>query len=136
MTRYWIGVASKDHINLGVAGGFCQLCHGKKAPLARMKKDDKIIYYAPKTSLKTKEPYQKIIAVGTLIDEEVYPFEMFPGFVPYRRNVQFETITKELPLAILRVLPEWEDYHSKLRFGHFEINEEFYQKIYDYLMTE
>ena len=28
-TRYWIGVASRDHVARGVAGGFCQLGHGK-----------------------------------------------------------------------------------------------------------
>jgi hypothetical protein len=28
-TLYWIGVALKDHVLKGVAGGFCQLCHGK-----------------------------------------------------------------------------------------------------------
>ncbi|WP_242596564.1 hypothetical protein [Enterococcus plantarum] len=31
----WIGVASKNNVEIGVAGGFCQLCHGKSAPLGR-----------------------------------------------------------------------------------------------------
>ncbi|WP_300669310.1 hypothetical protein [Helicobacter sp. UBA3407] len=30
--RYFIGIASKNHIQIGQAGGFCQLCHGKAAP--------------------------------------------------------------------------------------------------------
>ena len=30
---YWIGVASKDHVDHGVAGGFAQLNHGKAGPL-------------------------------------------------------------------------------------------------------
>ena len=34
--RFWIGVASKEHVKLGVAGGFSQLCHGKAQPLKRM----------------------------------------------------------------------------------------------------
>ena len=38
MTRFWIGVVSKEHVLRGVEGGFCQVCHGKKAPLNRMKK--------------------------------------------------------------------------------------------------
>ena len=38
MTRFWIGVVSKEHVPRGVEGGFCQVCHGKKAPLNRMKK--------------------------------------------------------------------------------------------------
>ena len=40
MTRYWLGVASKDHVQIGVEGGFCQLCHGKKTPLTRMQRGD------------------------------------------------------------------------------------------------
>ena len=37
MTRFWVGVVSKEHVLRGVEGGFCQVCHGKKAPLNRMK---------------------------------------------------------------------------------------------------
>ena len=38
MTKFWIGVVSKEHVLRGVEGGFCQVCHGKKRPLNRMKK--------------------------------------------------------------------------------------------------
>ena len=31
--RYWIGVVSREHVMLGVKGGFIQLNHGKRAPL-------------------------------------------------------------------------------------------------------
>lgn len=36
--KFWIGTVSKEHVMKGVAGGFCQVCHGKQAPLNRMKK--------------------------------------------------------------------------------------------------
>ena len=42
--RYWIGIASKEHVKLGVAGGFSQLCHGKAQPLKRMAVGDGLIY--------------------------------------------------------------------------------------------
>jgi len=29
--RFWIGVISREHIHVGVKGGFIQLGHGKKA---------------------------------------------------------------------------------------------------------
>ena len=35
--RFWIGVASRDHVNIAVQGAFVQLNHGKKAPLGRLK---------------------------------------------------------------------------------------------------
>jgi hypothetical protein len=36
VTKYWIGVASRNHVRMGMAGGFCQLCHGKAAPMRRL----------------------------------------------------------------------------------------------------
>jgi hypothetical protein len=30
MLKYWIGVASKEHVLRGVDEGFAQVCHGKK----------------------------------------------------------------------------------------------------------
>ncbi|MBP1044778.1 EVE domain-containing protein [Enterococcus sp. BWM-S5] len=127
--KYWVGVASKDHVELGVAGGFAQLCHGKGAPLNRMKAGDWLIYYAPKKSLKTNEPYQKFMAVGQILEGDAYPFEMFPGFVPYRKNVSFAPVSSPLSLEAVKAFPLWTDYRSKLRFGHFEISEELFEII-------
>ena len=45
MTKFWVGVVSKEHVQRGVKGGFCQVCHGKKGPLNRMKKGDYLLYY-------------------------------------------------------------------------------------------
>jgi hypothetical protein len=36
----WIGVAAKDHVDMGVAGGFIQVNHGKAGPLERMRAGD------------------------------------------------------------------------------------------------
>lgn len=135
MTKYWIGVVSKDHVAIGVNGGFCQLCHGKKAPLSRMNKGDRILYYSPKQSLKSNIPCQKITAVGTMVDDQVYSYEMFPGFIPYRRNVLYENGVKEVSIEDLRNLDEWNLQRSKLRFGHFEISETLFDQIY-HIMKE
>ena len=77
--RYWLGVASKDHVALGVADGFCQLCHGKKAPLQRMRRGDHILYYSPKQEFRSRRPCQAITACGVVTGDEVYQYEMFPG---------------------------------------------------------
>ena len=74
--RYWVGVASRDHVLLGVAGGFCQVCHGKQAPLARMKQGDWILYYSPKTGMNSGEKVQAFTAVGQIVDDRVYQFHM------------------------------------------------------------
>ena len=49
MARYWIGVASRDHVMRGVAGGFCQLGHGKAAPVKRLeaRRLDRLLVAAP-----------------------------------------------------------------------------------------
>lgn len=107
--RYWLGIASKDHVALGVAGGFCQLCHGKKAPLRRMERGDYILYYSPKQEFRSRRPCQAITACGVVIGDEVYQYEMFPGFVPYRRDIEWQTQVREVPLDVLRTLPGWSE---------------------------
>lgn len=46
MMRYWIGVASKEHVMRGVQGRFAQVCHGKAGPLKQMRPNDWLIYYS------------------------------------------------------------------------------------------
>ncbi|WP_086313468.1 hypothetical protein A5821_000973 [Enterococcus sp. 7F3_DIV0205] len=127
--NYWIGVASKDHVTLGVAGGFCQLCHGKSAPLNKMKAGDWLIYYAPKQSLKTKEPCQEFVAIGQILPGVAYSFEMSPDFIPVRKDIKFIENIKPVPLQALADLPLWQEYRSRLRFGHFQIPKELFDFI-------
>lgn len=133
MTRYWLGVASKDHVQIGVEGGFCQLCHGKKAPLTRMQRGDYILYYSPKQAFQSAELCQAITACGVVTGDNVYQHEMFPGFIPYRRDIAWHAPVREVPIAVLRTLPGWRDITPKLRFGHVELPEELFRAIYEYM---
>lgn len=133
---YFIGVASKNHIEVGCAGGLAQLCHGKAAPLKRMRQGDRIVYYSPKLCMDSKEPYQKFTALGTIADEDVYQVEMFRGFFPFRRNVVWDTIARECPLGIAKTHCEWKEYAPKLRFGHFEVSESFFGFLAGYMMGD
>jgi hypothetical protein len=36
MKKYWIGVASYEHVQRGIKGGFAQVCHGKISTLKHM----------------------------------------------------------------------------------------------------
>lgn len=127
MARFWIGVASREHVALGVAGGFSQLCHGKAAPLRRMGVGDGIVYYSPKRVMGGAEPCQAFTALGRVSGERVYPFEMAPGFVPFRRDIDFLAV-EEAPirplverLAFIRDKACW---GYAFRFGHLEIGAE------------
>ncbi|MDM5303958.1 EVE domain-containing protein [Bacillus subtilis] len=70
--RYWVGVASRDHVIKAIQGGFAQLCHGKEAPLKKMNKGDWIIYYSPKVNIKDSTPYQKFTALGKVVDRHIF----------------------------------------------------------------
>ncbi|MEG0327250.1 MAG: EVE domain-containing protein [Erysipelothrix sp.] len=123
--RYWIGVASFEHVKLGVESGFSQVCHGKKAPLKRMKQNDIIFYYSPTLKFGSKEKYQCFTAMGRFIDDEVYQFEMPKNFFPYRRNVDFYQPLKHASIHTLIPNLDFIDnpsrYGEKFRFGLFEI---------------
>lgn len=122
--RYWIGVASEDHVARGVAGGFCQLCHGKAQPLRRMSRGDWIIYYSPKLKFEESLPSQKFTAIGEVTGDEVYPFEMFPGFVPHRRDIRFlecEAADIRPLLGKLSFITDRSLWGYAFRYGHLEI---------------
>ena len=50
MPKTWVIVASRDHARRGIAGGFVMANHGKRAPLARMSRGDRILICAPTTT--------------------------------------------------------------------------------------
>lgn len=87
--KYWIGVASRDHVKAGVAGGFCQLGHGNHAPVARLSPGDRIVYYSPRTEMTGGETVQAFTAIGEVLPGEPYSGNMVGGFMPARRDVRF-----------------------------------------------
>ena len=86
---FWIGVVSRSHVEIGVAGGFMQLSHGKKAAVQRLKAGDGLLMYSPRTAYPDGEPLQAFTAVGTVTSGEVYQVEMSPDFKPFRVDVKF-----------------------------------------------
>jgi DNA-binding MarR family transcriptional regulator/predicted RNA-binding protein len=88
---HWVSTISRDHVRLAVEGGFTQAGHGKASGLKRLKADDWLVFYSPKTSLQDGEPVQAFTAIGRVLDEDLYQVEQAPGFTPWRRNVEFVT---------------------------------------------
>jgi hypothetical protein len=121
--RHWLGVVSLAHVERGVAGGFAQLCHGKEAPLRRMRAGDWLIYYSPTTQLHG-DKLQAFTAIGQIVDERIYPFDMGWGFVPWRRDVRYRRV-KAAPMTALAhrlhltARPGW---GAQLRRGHILID--------------
>lgn len=82
--RYWVIVASKNHVMRGVQSGIAQANHGKAAPLKRMNVGDGVLYYSPKLEFEGNEKLQAFTAIAQVVGEDVYQFDMGGGFIPFR----------------------------------------------------
>lgn len=132
-TKYWIGVASREHVKMGVKGGFAQICHGKCGPLKRMMPGDWIIYYSPVEIFGEKTPCRKFTAIGTINTTEPYKFCMSDDFTPWRRNVTFTTSAKDTSIepliANLDFIKNKQSWGLPFRRGFFEISEQDFKLI-------
>jgi len=122
--NFWIGVVSKSHVELGVAGGFIQLNHGKKAPVQRLKAGDGLIMYSPRLSFPDGAPLQAFTAIGTVLTGALYQVEMSADFKPYRVDVGFMKC-REAPirplveqLTFIKSKTHW---GAAFRFGYLKI---------------
>lgn len=125
--QYWLGVASKDHVFIGVKDGFAQLHHGKKIPLQKMKQGDWIIYYSPRVSFHSDERCQSFTAIGRVASDEIYQADMGEGFLPYRLEVDFALCEEASILPLIDRLSFIENkkhWGYPFRLGHLEISEE------------
>lgn len=127
--KYWIAVACADHVAIGHAQGFMQVCHGKAGPLRRLQPGDCVVYYSPAqtmgTALGNKNKLQNFMAIGTVGEGAPYQVEMAPGFCPFRRDVAW---LSSQSTSILPLLDQLEFSRGKknwgyqFRFGLFEIS--------------
>ena len=132
-TKYWVAVASKDHVAAGVAGGFAQANHGKKSPMARMRRGDKIIYYSSKNEFGKPPPCQAFTAIGEVSDDQPYQGEMRDNnFVPHRRDVVYYP-SQEVPIRPLieqlQFITNKQKWGFMFRQGFFEISREDYYLV-------
>ncbi|KFF02952.1 EVE domain-containing protein [Flavobacterium reichenbachii] len=130
--KYWVISASKDHVKNGTAQGIAQACHGKSAPLKRMKKGDFILYYSGKQTLGKPDKCQEFTAIGKVLDDEIYQFQVSEDFCPSRRNIDFFE-SKDLSILPLiedlDFIPNKKSWGYPFRFGFFEINYHDYNLI-------
>jgi hypothetical protein len=111
---YWIGVASRTHVQRGVEGNFCQLGHGKHAPVKRLNPGDRIVYYSPKEALEGGATVQAFTAIGEIAEGEPYLVQMTADFEAYRRDVKWWP-AKEAPIALL--IPHLTFIKDPVRWG-------------------
>lgn len=138
-TKYWIIVASKDHVKTGIAEGIAQACHGKAAPLRRMKKGDFVIYYSGKQSFGKTEKCQEFTGIGEVVDDDIYTYQMTEDFCPSRRNIRFfeSKDTSILPLIEhLGFIKNKKKWGYPFRYGFFEINKNDFDLISNQMLEK
>lgn len=125
----WIAVASATHARRGSAqpdAGYMQVCHGKLAPLRRVKPGDRVAYYAPTVTMGGSDRLQAFVSIGLVRPGEAYAFDMGDGFVPFRKDVDYVP-AREAPIAPLidhfDFVQDRSRWGYSFRFGLFAISD-------------
>jgi EVE domain len=131
MTRYWLGVVSREHVRRGVQLGIAQVNHGRRAPLQRMQPGDGLVYYSPRERIRDGAEVKAFTAIGTIDDSE--PWQADEGdFQPWRRAVTYDTTAREAPVRGLPLeLTSAPDWGVRLRGGLLELSRHDFDLIAD-----
>jgi|SRR3989344_991786 len=125
-TRFWIGVACREHVKNGVKLGICQFCHGKSTPAKRLARGDFVIYYSSKVTMDGTELYQKFTAIGEVIDDAPFQVDMGDGFKPFRRNIRYfdcKHIDIKPLVPLLPFIKNKNSWGYVFRYGFLEIDQ-------------
>lgn len=123
-TRHSIGVVSREHVLIGVKGGFAMLNHGKLAALKRIAPGDSLIFYSPRTSYPDGAVLKAFTEIRVAGDKPPYPAEMRSGGTGYRLDIEWLDAT-ETPIASLTEGLEFTsgNWGMLARRGCFEISD-------------
>ena len=139
MTKYWIIVASKDHLQRGMKGGFIQANHGKAAPLKRIHAGDWVLFYSSKLEYDKPVKLQCFTAVCRIIKGDIYQGDSGGGRLVYRRNAKFLDAKDVSILPLIEKLSFIKDkthWGAPFRFGILEIPENDFRLITDEMVED
>jgi hypothetical protein len=132
MTRYWVGVVSRDHVRRAVDGGFCQANHGEEAPMKRLSMGDGILYYSPREAMRDGAPVRAFTAIGRVDDDAPYQVVRSEQFKPFRRKVKYFD-AEDAPIAPLldrlSFSRDGKNWGLVLRRGFFAIDQADYEAV-------
>lgn len=132
--NHWINTISLEHVRLGVDGGFTQTDHGRPTRLRRLRRGDRLVFYSPRTAMRSGAPLQQFTAIGTIADDEPYQVTMRPDFRPWRRRVDFadvEPADVRPLLGRLSFITDQQRWGLPFRRGLFPIEPADYRVIAD-----
>nr|WP_279239628.1 EVE domain-containing protein [Janthinobacterium tructae] len=119
-------MASAEHVRVGREGGFMQVCHGKAAPLRRLKPGDRVVYYSPTLEFRGKNKLQAFTAIGIVKIGDPYQLNMGGGFCPFRRDVVWlpaHEVSIQPLLGMLEFAAGKRNWGYQFRFGVFPISD-------------
>lgn len=111
----WLCIASANHVARGRTEGFMQVCHGKGAPLRRVRPGDTVIYYSPTREMGVADGYRHFTAFGTVQSALPYQADMGGGFLPFRHDVRWQ---EGQPVPILPLLDSLELTRGKRNWAY------------------
>jgi hypothetical protein len=91
-----------------------------------MRKGDFVLFYSGKQTLSRTDKCQEFTAIGKVIDDEVFQFQVSEDFCPSRRNIEFlpaEDISIVPLIDQLEFIQNKKSWGYPFRFGFFEINQ-------------
>jgi hypothetical protein len=122
----WLAVASAEHVAQGRQLGIMQVCHGKEAPLRRLKPNDWIVYYSPTRTFKGQDKLQSFTAIGQIAEGSPYQVDMGNGFCPFRRDVVWLPANEVAIASLINQLEltkNKQNWGYQLRFGLLSISQ-------------
>lgn len=85
---------------------------------------DGLIYSSSREKFGEDTPCQQFTAIGDVTGSELYKFEMFPGFVPYCREIHFfdaKNIAIRPLIGQISFIKDKIHWGYAFRYGHLEI---------------
>lgn len=130
--RYWLAVASRDHVRVAVDSGFAQTNHGARGGLDEMGVSDGLVYYSPRTEYPDGDVLRCFTAIGRIADDRVYQAVSL-DWRPWRRRVDWDLAAESAPIRPLlgaldftRNAPNW---GYQLRAGLIELSRHDFETI-------
>ena len=128
----WLNTISLEHVQIGVAGGFTQADHGAASRLRRLRRGDGLVFYSPRTGMRTGQPVQRFTALGVIAGDEPYQVTVNDDFHPWRLAVDF---LPAQPAEVRPLLPHLsfitqpDRWGLAFRRGLFQIPESDFERI-------
>ena len=143
--RFWIGVASKEHVEVDRKLGICRFCHSKPDPAKRLVKGDYFIYYSSKFRINDERRCLQFTAIGIVTDTTAYHLEPSPenttgdsalhfAHAPQAlaRNIQYFDVPPVDVKHLVPVIPfitNKSSWSMVFRFGFLEIDQDSFEVI-------